>query len=112
MASIADLLGVQWQGASGSSTFSLHPHAAKQATMKGLDHAAVLDAANNPHHTYPNGRYPGQIRHIRNGIVAVVDPSRQQVITVYEDQRETALRPDQRDADALRYGRNRGRGLR
>lgn len=109
MASIADLLGVQWSGANGGSQYTLHPHAAKQATMKGFAHSDVLAAANNPAHSYPNGRYEGQMRHIRNGIVAVVDPGRQRVVTVYEDQRETALRPDQKDQDAVAYG-NRARG--
>ena len=105
MTSIADLLGVQWNGANGGAQYSLHPHAAKQATMKGFDHNAVLAAANDPAHTYPNGRYQGQMRHIRDGIVAVVDPSRSQVVTVYQDQEKTALRADQKDADARAYGR-------
>jgi hypothetical protein len=112
MASIASLLGVQWDGlADGGSTgeYTLHPHAARQATEKGFDHSAVLNAANDPAHAYPNGRYPDQKRHVRDGIVAVVDPGRKQVITVYEDQTETALRPDQKDADARAYGRRRAR---
>ena len=105
MTSIADLLGVQWNGANGGSQYSLAPHAAKQATMKGFDHSAVLAAANSPVHTYPNGRFPGQMRHVKDGIVAVVDPSRGHIVTVYQDQKETALRADQQDADAQKYGR-------
>lgn len=104
MASIADLLGVQWAGGTPGE-YQLHPHAARQATSKGFDHAAVLDAANSPSHAYPNGKYPGQMRHIKNGIVAVVDPAERKVVTVYEDQRQTALRPDQKDRDARAYGR-------
>lgn len=103
MTSIADLLGVDWAGAGES--YSLHPHAAKQIVAKGFDLSAVLSAANQPSHTYPNGRYAGQVRHVRAGIVAVVDPRRRIIITVYADQCETALRPDQRDRDALAYGR-------
>lgn len=103
MASIADLLGVQW-GDSGQGQYSLHPHAERQAREKGFARADVLAAANDPHHTYPNGRYPGQMRHVRNGLVAVVDPSRSLVVTTYRDQEKTALRPDQTDADARRYG--------
>ena len=103
MTSIADLLGVDWSGA--GETYSLHPHAAKQAREKGFDLDAVLSAANQPAHTYPNGRYAGQMRHVRAGIVAVVDPKRRLVITVYTDQRETALRTDQHDRDAIAYGR-------
>jgi hypothetical protein len=112
VASVAELLGVQWDHAAtggDSGTYRLHPHAARQATEKGFDHSAVLDAANDPAHSYPNGRYPGQMRHIKNGIVAVVDPAKQHVITVYEDRTETALRPDQKDADAQAYGRKRAR---
>lgn len=102
MASIADLLGVQWEQ---DSSYSLHPHAAKQAALKGFDQTRVLRAANDPQHTYDNGRYPGQKRHVRDGLVAVVDPRRRQVVTVYEDQKETALRADQTDAAAQKYGR-------
>lgn len=103
MTSIAELLGVQWSGS--GEQYSLHPHAAKQASMKGFDQSAVLAAANSPSHTYPNGRYPGQMRHVKDGIVAVVDPKRRQVVTVYQDQTETALRSDQRDLDAVSYGK-------
>ena len=103
MASIADLLGVQWNSPGEGGQYGLHPHAARQATMKGFDHAAVLRAANDPQHTSDNRRYPGQKRHVRDGIVAVVDPAKGHVVTVYEDQRETAPRADQKDRDAQRY---------
>lgn len=107
MASIADLLGVQWDKGSGDGNgFSMSSHAARQATQKGFDHNHVLAAANDPHHTYANGRYPGQMRHIRNGIVAVVEPESKRVVTVYADVQETAPRPDQKDADAQKYARN------
>lgn len=87
--------------------YSLHPHAARQATSKGWSHSEVLEAANAPHTTYENRRYPGQMRHIRGDLVAIVDPERKQVVTVYKNITETDLRPDQRDADAQRYGRRR-----
>lgn len=105
MASIADLLGVQWQG-SDAGEYRLNPHAVKQAKSKGFHPDHVLAAANDPQHTSDNGRYPGQRRHVRNGIVAVVDPARKQVVTVYEDQKETAPRADQIDRDAKRYRAN------
>lgn len=85
--------------------FFMHPHARKQARMKGFPEQDVLSAANDPDTTYENGRYPGQMRHIKGGIVAVVDPVRGEVVTVYENVKKTALRPDQTDADAIRYGR-------
>lgn len=109
MASIADLLGVQWDAnrdAPGEHT--LTHHAQKQATEKGIPHHLVLDAANNPSHTYENGRYAGQKRHIKNGIVAVVETASKRVRTVYKDQEETAIRPDQQDADAQKYARRTG----
>ena len=89
-----------------SGEFSMRTHAMKQADLKGFAHKDVLQAANDPQTTYPNGRYPGQMRHIRNNIVAVVDPSKGHVVTVYENIKETALRPDQTDADAQRYAKN------
>lgn len=107
MPSIADMLGVQWNRGEGDGEYHLHPHATKQATLKGINPAHVLHAANDPKHTYDNGRYPGQKRHVRDGIVAVVDPARKEVLTVYKDQEETAIRPDQTDKDARRYAKNR-----
>lgn len=87
--------------------YSLSGHAASQARAKGWDHAAVLAAANDPQTTYENGRYPGQMRHIRDNLVAVVHPESRKVVTVYENVTETALRPDQTDKDAQAYGRRR-----
>jgi len=84
-------------------------HAARQAAMKGFDPAAIYRAANFPAITYENGRFPGQWRHIRDGVVAVVDPENSTIITVYQNVIETALRADQTDADALRYGRQSAR---
>lgn len=95
MASISDMLGVQW-GEPESRKHSLTAHAARQATAKGFSHEDVQLAADEPHHTYPSGNHEGQMRHVRNGIVAVVRPDKRSVITVYEDQRQTVLRPDQR----------------
>lgn len=87
--------------------FTLHPHAARQATAKGWSHEDVLEAANNPQTTYDNGRFPGQKRHIRGDLVAVVETASKQVRTVYQNVTETDLRPDQTDRDAQRYGRSR-----
>jgi hypothetical protein len=106
MASIADLLGVQWSSDQGNGEYRLNPHAARQAKEKGFHPDHVLDAANNPGHAYPNGRYEGQMRHVKHGLVAVVDPSRKQVVTVYKDQEKTAPRADQTDRDAQRYARS------
>jgi len=87
-------------------------HALVQASQKGFAPAEVLAAADNPQISYDNGRFPGQRRHIRNGLVAVVDPARQIVVTIYEHKVETDVRPDQTDKDALRYKARRGQAAR
>lgn len=92
---------------SESSGFTLSGHAAQQARAKGWSEDQVLAAANDPHTTYANGRYPGQMRHIRGDMVAVVHPESQKIVTVYQNVAETDLRPDQNDADAKRYGARR-----
>lgn len=102
MTSIATLLGIEW-APSETEGYRLNPHAAKQVAAKGFKTEDVLAAANDPCHTYDNGRYVGQKRHVRGGIVAVVDPVRRVVITVYQDQCKTPAREDQVDADAQRY---------
>lgn len=90
-----------------TSGYTLGGHAAQQARLKGWTEDQVLQAANDPHTTYDNGRYEGQRRHIRDDIVAVVHPDSQKVVTVYQNVTETDLRPDQTDADAQRYGARR-----
>lgn len=89
--------------------FTLSGHAAQQARAKGWSEDDVLHAANNPSITYANGRYPDQMRHIHNDIVAVVHPESRKVVTVYQNVKETDLRPDQSDNDAKRYGARRHR---
>ena len=76
--------------------YSISLHAAQQAKAKGWTLEEVYAAANRPTVTYPNGRYEGQMRHIRNGIVAVCDPRQHKVVTVYANVERTPLRPDQR----------------
>lgn len=89
--------------------FILTHHAKGQAAAKGLSIEAVLEAANDPSVTYANGRFAGQMRHIRGGIVAVVDPAKRVVITVYANVVETDARADQTDADARAYALKRAR---
>lgn len=92
--------------------FTLSGHAAQQARAKGWTEDQVLEAANQPHTTYANGRYEGQMRHIRGDVVAVVHPESQKIVTVYQNVTETSLRPDQTDADAQRYGARARHGSR
>ncbi len=91
------------------ASYTLSSHAIRQANAKGWTHDQVLEAATNPHITYENGRYPGQMRHIRENLVAVVHPEKKHVVTVYENVKETDVRPDQTDPDAQAYARKRAK---
>jgi len=84
--------------------YSLQPHAKRQTESKGFSFESVLEAANNPSISYESLRFPGQLRRIRGGIVTVCDPETMTIITVYENTKETVLRPDQTDHDARSYG--------
>ncbi len=70
-------------------------HAKAQAAAKGFSLDAVFLAHSDPDISYANGRYAGQARRIRDGIVAVVDEARNICVTVYANVVETELRPDQ-----------------
>lgn len=83
-----------------------HPtiHVMKKAQSLGVTLSEVMRAADTPEHTFESRRFPGQMRHVRNGIVAVVDPKDKKVITAYKAVEETDIRPDQQsDADARRF---------
>lgn len=60
-----------------SEGYTVHPHAAQQAKLKGFLLNDVLAAANDPQ-------------------------------TTYENVKQTRLRADQTDADAIRYGKKSG----
>lgn len=75
--------------------YRLTAHAKRQATLKGVAWDFLLDVANDPTVSYPNGRFPWQMRHIKGDWVAVVDPAKHIVITVYKNVEETPLRADQ-----------------
>jgi hypothetical protein len=108
MTTIAEALGISWgNGVTDAPEYRLTYHAQQQAAAKGWSSAQVLEAANRPQHTSPSSRFPGQWRHVRGDIVAVVDPADHRVITVYQDVRETGLRTDQTDLDAQRYASRR-----
>lgn len=70
-------------------------HAMAQAKAKGWTLRQVFLAHVDPDVTYPSGRYPGQVRHIRGNLVAIIDAAANRCVTVYENVVETALRPDQ-----------------
>jgi hypothetical protein len=108
MATIAECLGINWQASvQDQPEYRLTYHAQQQAAAKGWTSEDVLLAANSPLHTYPSGRVPGQVRHVRGDLVAIVDPAERRVVTVYQDVAETAVRKDQTDADARRYSQRR-----
>jgi hypothetical protein len=105
MTTIAEALGIDWgNDVKQAPQYRLTHHARQQAALKGWTSDDVLLAANQPLHTSRSVRYPGQFRHVRAGIVAVVDTATNLVVTVYVDRVETDLREDQSDTDAHRYG--------
>jgi hypothetical protein len=75
-------------------TYFLSEHAKQQAQAKGWTEFQILVATRNPHIVYKCSE-PNQERHVRNGIVAVVNKLTGCVITCYADAIETPLRPDQ-----------------
>ena len=86
--------------------FRLAHHAEKQSALKGFTKDDGLAAANEPTLTYDNKRRPGQRRHIRGKVCAVVDPGTGLVVTVYENVTATPLRSDQTGKAARRYASN------
>jgi hypothetical protein len=93
-------------------SFVASAHALVQGSQKGMTPQEILLAAEQPTITYANGRFPGQMRHVRGDIVAVVDPARKVVVTVYRNVIETDAREDQKDRDALRFKARRGQAAR
>ena len=77
-------------------------HAARKIGDDRDLHNRVMLAATQPSVSYESRR-PDGFRNIRDGIVAVLSPKKDTVITFYVDRVETPLRPDQTDADALAH---------
>lgn len=91
------------------NVFSMTAHAARTIAAKGFPLAAVQEVWRNPEVTYPSHRHPGQHKRIGNGICLCCDDRTGMVITVFVNETETALRPDQRkDQDAVRWARRNG----
>lgn len=72
-------------------------HAKQQAANKGFTLEQVFLAHTDPDICYPStqSRFPNQQRHVRDGLVVVVDATRNMAVTIYENVVETPLRPDQ-----------------
>jgi len=86
----------------------LSGHLREQAESKGISEDDLVSAVDEPSTVYESYRYPGQLKHIRNGICVAVDPKKKTAITVFLDRVETELRSDQRkDKDALAHERKR-----
>ena len=84
-------------------------HAMRQIASKGFDLATVEAVWRNPDYTYPSHRYPDQHKRVGGGLCLCCDNSSGRIVTVFVNQTETDLRPDQRDRDAVRYGQTRAR---
>lgn len=74
--------------------YFLSEHAKQQASAKGWTEFQILVVTRHPHLVYKCSEV-NQERHVRNGIVSVVNTLTGCVITCYADQVETPLRPDQ-----------------
>lgn len=84
-------------------------HALRKMIDNGWTLEDVNAAVEMPSITYLNSR-PGTMRHIRNGLCAIVETATMTVITVHLSTVETAIRPDQMgDAAAVAFERRRKR---
>jgi hypothetical protein len=92
--------------------FTISAHARKQIDEKGFDVNSVLAAADYPHVSYDNGYYPGQRRHIRDGLAVIVDPASKRIVTVYAHKVETDTREDQVGKSSPTAQRRRGQAAR
>lgn len=110
MASIADMLGVQWEGKTPApAEYTLSKH----SQTKGFDHAQMLVAATDPGHAYTNPLDSNQMVHVHkdHSFAVVVDPQARKVITAYKNVEKTDLRPDQK-ARGVQMGKGRRGGVR
>lgn len=87
--------------------YSLSEHVIEQAQAKGFSLEQLIETVDSPLTAYESRRYPGQMKHIRDGLCVAVDPEAKKAITVFVDMEYTELRPDQVDKDAIEYGRKR-----
>lgn len=83
--------------------YVLTSHVVEQAKAKGFSLENLIMVADEPSTVYESRRYPGQVKHIRDGLCVAVDPADKRVITVFVDQDFTERRADQIDDDALAY---------
>lgn len=74
--------------------YRLTQHVQQQAATKGIELNKVLRVLTSPTRVTNVSKYPGQTRHIGEGIAVIVSPDGA-AITVYLDGVITPLRPDQ-----------------
>lgn len=90
--------------------YTLGRHILEQAAAKGIDIDALIAAVDKPITSYESHRYPGQRKHIRDGICVAVDIAQKTAVTVFIDREYTDVRSDQHDADALDYAAKKKAG--
>lgn len=91
-------------------TFTITAHAKSTVEAKGFSLDAVEAVWRDPDVRYPSSRYKGQHKRIGQGICLCCDDVTGKVITVFVNQVETDLRPDQtQDNDALNWAKRSGR---
>lgn len=90
--------------------YTLGRHILEQAAAKGISLDALIAAVDKPITAYESYRYPGQRKHIRDGICVAVDIKEKNAITVFIDKEYTDVRADQTDADAQKYAQKKADG--
>lgn len=90
--------------------YFLGRHILEQAASKGISMDALIAAVDKPITSYESHRYPGQRKHIRDGICVAVDVAQKTAVTVFVDREYTDVREDQKDADALKYAAKKAAG--
>jgi hypothetical protein len=90
--------------------YRLGRHILEQAAAKGISLEALVAAVDKPITAYESFRYPGQRKHIRDGICVAVDIAEKSAVTVFIDKEYTEVREDQKDSDALKYAQKKADG--
>ena len=89
--------------------FSMTAHAVRTIESKGFPLSVVQAVWQDPDTRYPSFKHPGQHKRTGQGVCLCCDDDTGRVITVFINETATDLRPDQTDADAVRWARKNGK---
>lgn len=94
-------------------SITLTAHAVRTIEAKGIRLEDVRAVWASPDVQYASHKHPGQHKRIGRGLCLACDDQTGRIITVFVDQVETDLRPDQRfDPQAVAWARKNGRRVR